>query len=227
MTNITRKFVSTNAVNVEADGSFSGYASVFDVVDLGEEQVAPGAFKDCLKAKGAKGIRMLFQHDPDAPIGHWTRVEEDRYGLAVSGVIDTNIEKGREVLSMLRTGALDGLSIGFKAVETNADPHSGVRRIIKADLWEISIVTFPMLPQARVHDVKSSGRWPSKRTFERWLVRDAGFTRRQAHTIIAKGYNGLCTARDAGSSATTAEAANAANADLAKVIYRAASKLTS
>ena len=222
MTKLTQKFVAANALKVDADGSFSGYASVFDIIDLGEEMVAPGAFSECLKRKGAKGIRMLFQHDPDKPIGHWTAIKEDAYGLAVTGVIDHNVEKGREVLSMLRTGALDGLSIGFKTVEAAEDPHTGARRITKADLWEISIVTFPMLPQARVHDVKSSAGLPSKRTFERWLVRDAGFTRRQARTVMTKGYSGLSTERDAG----TGTIANEVMVnDLAKIIRRAASQI--
>jgi len=223
MTELTRKFVSTNALSIQEDGRFSGYASVFDIVDLGEEVVAPGAFKDCLEEKGAAGIRMLFQHDPNEPIGYWISIREDAYGLAVKGVIDVNVEKGREVLSMLRTGALDGLSIGFKAIEAATDRRTGVRHITKADLWEISVVTFPMLPQARVHDVNSSSSLPSKRSLERWLVRDAGFTRRQARTIITKGYNGLSTARDAGTGAIKPEAKGA---DLVAVMRKAASKMT-
>ncbi|MEL6919587.1 MAG: HK97 family phage prohead protease [Pseudomonadota bacterium] len=192
------KFADTSNIVAESNGTFSGYASVFNVADLGDEIVAPGAFAKSIAAKGARGIRMLFQHDPDQPIGHWTDICEDGYGLAVKGVIDTNVERGREVLSLLRSGSLDGLSIGFKTLEAHADRTSGVRTITKADLWEISVVTFPMLPQARVNDVKSSSGLPSKRTFERWLVRDAGFSRSQARTIITKGYRDLHAARDAG-----------------------------
>ena len=54
----------------------------------------------------------------------------------------------------MRAGALDGLSIGFRTVKGRTDPTSGVRRLDKIDLWEISIVTFPMLPEARVSTVK-------------------------------------------------------------------------
>ncbi|MEM1376193.1 MAG: HK97 family phage prohead protease [Pseudomonadota bacterium] len=205
---LNRKFADATNVIAAEDGTFSGYASVFNLPDLGDEMVAPGAFSQSLRTKGVERIRMLFQHDPDQPIGHWTDIREDQYGLAVKGVIDTNVERGREVLSLLRTGSLDGLSIGFKTVEARPDAATGTRLITKADLWEISVVTFPMLPQARVSDVKSARALPTTRTFERWLVREAGFSRSQARTIITKGYQGLNTARDAGGRAHLNEPQN-------------------
>ena len=98
---------------------------------------------------------MLFQHDPAAPIGVWRELREDARGLFVRGRLTTDVAKGREVLALMRAGAIDGLSIGFRTVRGKTDAKSGVRSLIEIDLWEISVVTFPMLPAARVSSVKS------------------------------------------------------------------------
>ncbi len=55
----------------------------------------------------------------------------------------------------MRDGALDGLSIGFRTVRSRTEAKGGLRRILEADLWEISVVTFPMLPGARIAQVKA------------------------------------------------------------------------
>jgi hypothetical protein len=148
------KSVACDLKAVEADGSFAGYASRFNVVDLGRDLVLPGAFRDSLARRGARGIKMLFQHDPAEPIGVWLEVREDAHGLFARGRILPEVARGREVLALMRAGALDGLSIGFRTVEGRTDPKSGVRRLSRVDLWEISVVTFPMLPEARVSAVK-------------------------------------------------------------------------
>ena len=149
------KSVACDLKAVEADGSFSGYASRFNVVDLGRDLVLPGAFAESVARRGARGIKMLFQHDPAEPIGVWLEVREDAHGLFARGRILPEVERGREVLALMRAGAIDGLSIGFRAVEGRADPKSGVRKLSRIDLWEISVVTFPMLPEARVSAVKN------------------------------------------------------------------------
>ncbi len=97
---------------------------------------------------------MLFQHDPAQPIGVWTDVIEDARGLYVRGCLTTGVARASEIHALLRAGALDGLSIGFRA-SARRDARSGVRRLARIDLWEISIVTFPLLPQARVTRVKA------------------------------------------------------------------------
>jgi hypothetical protein len=129
---------------------FQGYASLFDVVDLGRDVVLRGAFAESLARRGTSGVRMLWQHDPAEPIGAWHVLREDARGLFVRGGLNLGVARGREVFSLLRQGALDGLSIGFKAVGARTEPRSGIRRLSKIDLWEISLVTFPLLPQARV-----------------------------------------------------------------------------
>ena len=141
--------------NVSADGQFSGYATLFGKVDMGQDKVEQGAFQRSLQRRSANDIRMLFQHDPCEPIGVWSEIREDSRGLFVKGRIVIDTIKGAEVLSLMRAGAIDGLSIGFKTRKSRTDRKSGIRSIVEADLWEISIVTFPMLPQARVQQVKS------------------------------------------------------------------------
>jgi HK97 family phage prohead protease len=193
-----RKFVGLVLDAVEPDGVFSGYASLFGAVDLGKDVVDKGAFAASLKARGAAGIRMLFQHDPAEPIGVWTDIREDARGLFVRGRLTKEVARAREVLSLMRGGALDGLSIGFRAVKAKNDPKSGVRRILEADLWEISVVTFPMLPDARIDTVKGRGRrLPTTREFESWLTRDAGLTRGEARAVITRGFASLVRGRDA------------------------------
>lgn len=181
------------------DGTFEGYASLFETEDMGRDVVVRGAFAESLRAKGAAGIKMLFQHDPAEPIGVWEEIREDTRGLYVRGRLMSAVAKSREVLSLMRAGALDGLSIGFKAQRTQRDARSGVRRILKLDLWEISVVTFPMLPQARVAAVKGApfAGALTERGFERWLTRDAGLTRSEARALARGGLKELKALRDA------------------------------
>lgn len=195
------KFIALDFSAAERDGAFAGYASLFNSEDLSHDVVAPGAFRETLAARGAAGIRMLFQHDAYQPIGVWTEVREDSRGLYVKGQLTLDVAKARETLSLMRAGALDGLSIGFKAKKFRRNPRTGVRRLESVDLWEISVVTFPMLPGARVSHVKAApfqGNVPTEREFERWLTRDAGFTRSEARAVLRSGLKGLEALRDAG-----------------------------
>jgi HK97 family phage prohead protease len=191
-----RKFVDMTIDAVDRDGTFSGYASLFGKADLARDVVERGAFSRALRERGAAGVRMLFQHDPAEPIGTWLELREDERGLFVRGRLTRGVERAQEVLELLRTGALDGLSIGFRTVKARKDARTGLRRIVEADLWEISIVTFPMLPEARIRTVKA-GHLPTVRQFERWLTRDAKLTRGEARTVIARGFSTLVRERDA------------------------------
>lgn len=154
---IEKKFAGVAIERVDLDGSFSGYASLFGEVDLGKDVIAPGAFAASIRKRSVSGIRMLWQHDANEPIGIWTLIKEDGRGLYVEGRLTTGVHRSREVLELMRAGAIDGLSIGFRTVRAKAD-GTGVRRILEADLWEISVVTFPMLPSARVGQVKTLHR---------------------------------------------------------------------
>jgi uncharacterized protein len=127
-----------------------GYASLFDRMDLGRDIVMKGAFARSLQHKGPRHIRMLWQHDPSEPIGYWTDMDEDRKGLHVKGYLLPDIQRGRELATLVRKGAIDGLSIGFRTVKARRDPQARLRRLAEIDLWEISLVTFPLLPGARL-----------------------------------------------------------------------------
>ncbi len=114
---------------------------------------------------------MLWQHDPNQPIGTWTEVREDKRGLYVEGKLAKGVAKASEVLELMRSGAIDGLSIGFKTIKAKAD-GGGIRHIHEADLWEISVVTFPMLPSARVR----AGEEPGWRHAGQGLLKPAANT---------------------------------------------------
>ena len=103
---------------------------------------------------GAAGVKMLWQHDQSEPIGTWLSVTEDSRGLRVRGKLDLAVARAREALALLKSGALDGLSIGFRTEKSTRHVATGARLLQKIDLWEISLVTFPMVPRARVTSVK-------------------------------------------------------------------------
>lgn len=151
---IETKLVRFDAEAGARDGVIEGYASVFGVTDQAGDVVAPDAFARSLAMRDAACVRMLWQHDPNAPIGVWERIGTDAHGLFARGRILGNVTRGREALSLLRAGAIDGLSIGFKTIRSRIDDRTGVRTLLEIDLWEISIVTFPMNEAARVAGVK-------------------------------------------------------------------------
>lgn len=140
----------------EADGTFEGYASVFSFMDLGRDVVMPGAFLETLARKGISGVRLLYQHDPARPIGRWKAMEEDAHGLFVRGQLDLALPKARAALAAMKSGALNGLSIGYRTKAERVDRETGLRRLDVIDLWEVSLVTAPLNPKARVLRVKTA-----------------------------------------------------------------------
>jgi uncharacterized protein len=144
------KLLAKAPTAVAADGIFEGYASLFGIADPGKDVVMPGAFADSLAKRGASGVRLLWRHDPAEPLGGWLAIEEDRRGLFVRGRLDLAVHRAREIHALMREGAVDGLSIGFRVERARVERPTGLRRLEALDLWEISVVTFPMLPGARV-----------------------------------------------------------------------------
>jgi len=173
-------------------GSFEGYASVFDVLDLGMDVVAKGAFSKSLGS--GRRVKMLWQHSMADPIGVWDEVREDDRGLFVKGRLLKDVQKGRETMALLRAGAIDGMSIGYRTIEAMAEAGGRVRKLLEIELHEISIVTNPMLPSATVTAVKSI---TTEREFEAFL-RDAGYSRKEATALTLHGFRGLNNLRDAG-----------------------------
>lgn len=124
-----------------------GYASLWGVADLNGDVTARGVFADSLAKTGAGGVRMLHQHESRAVVGVWDRMVEDERGLWVEGRIEDWSAEARYAAALTRAGALDGLSIGFRAMKARRDGR--MRVLSAAELWEVSLVTFPMLPAAR------------------------------------------------------------------------------
>jgi HK97 family phage prohead protease len=135
---------------IDAEGRFAGYASRFGVLDDGGDIVMGGAFRRSLGKRGQSRIRMLFQHDPKEPIGIWERLVEDGFGLWAEGRLVPEVPRAEALRRLIARGAIDGLSIGFRTVRATREPQSGHRRLWQIDLWEISIVTFPMMDGARI-----------------------------------------------------------------------------
>jgi HK97 family phage prohead protease len=152
LTGLEHKFAAIGDTRAVDDGiEIAGYASLFGKPDRGGDVVAPGAYAKSLAALAANGgrVKMLWQHDPVRPIGVWDDVREDARGLYVKGRILTDVETGREAARLIRAGAIDGLSIGYRTLRaTKTD--KGRRLLQELELWEVSLVTFPMLPSARI-----------------------------------------------------------------------------
>lgn len=132
-----------------------GYAAVFGSTDLSGDRVVPGAFGSKLIPAAKAPVRMLYQHQAETPIGRWTEIREDARGLYVRGQLFLDTDQGREAHRLIAGGALDGLSIGFKTKKARAGREG--RMLTSIDLWEISVVTFPMSPEARITRVSAAG----------------------------------------------------------------------
>lgn len=139
------------SVVVEAGLAIQGYASLWGLADLNGDVIAKGAFAESLKRTGAGGVRMLHQHENRAVVGVWDEIVEDDRGLFVRGRIADWSAEARYAQALSRAGALDGLSIGFRAAKARRDGR--LRVLSGVELWEISLVTFPMLPSARFKPV--------------------------------------------------------------------------
>jgi HK97 family phage prohead protease len=140
-----------DALQVRKGAEIAGYASLFGNCDQGGDIVEKGAYAASLKRLDAAGrrVRMLWQHDPTEPIGIWDEVREDARGLFVKGRLLKDVARAREAAALIEAGAIDGLSIGYRTVRATKDGQ-GRRLLSEVELWEVSLVTFPMLPEARI-----------------------------------------------------------------------------
>ncbi|MFQ5622343.1 MAG: HK97 family phage prohead protease [Paracoccaceae bacterium] len=147
-------------IGLDDDAEIAGYASVFGAADRSGDVVQKGAYAASLKQFSAvgSGVKMLWQHDPAQPIGFWSEVREDAKGLFVRGRILEEVQAGREALALVRAGAIEGLSIGYRTVRA-AKADDGQRHLHEIELWEVSLVTFPMLPEARVQPSGDADDW--------------------------------------------------------------------
>jgi len=180
------------------DGTFEGYGSVFDVMDSYRDVVMPGAFAKTIDAHAGKNSMpaLLWQHSPGEPIGIWESMAEDKHGLKMNGRLALDVQRGREAYSLLKMGAVKGLSIGYSVPKDGSkfDKEAGINYLSEVDLWETSLVTFPANMEAQITEVRSAledGIYPGVRAFTDWLMRDAGFSKEDAIYITRHGYKPL------------------------------------
>ena len=128
---------------------FAGYAAVFGHPDRGGDVVKQGAFARALKGR-AGAVPLLWQHEPGRPIGRIEYLKEDKRGLRVIGRLSEGAA-GREAAALLKDGAVGGLSFGYRVREAHGELPRELRDL---ELVEVSLVTFPMQPKARVHAVE-------------------------------------------------------------------------
>lgn len=141
-------------------GEFSGYAVIWGERNGHGEIVKRGAFKTSLDQHRAAGTRpvMLWSHDTADIIGVWHEVREDDRGLFVRGQLIMTTTRGREAYDLLKAGALNGLSIGFRTFKGGETRQNGTRILTGIDVREISLVGMPSAPNARVTSIRSHGR---------------------------------------------------------------------
>lgn len=150
MKTIIKQYTSSD--QCQNRGKIAGYASIFDVVDHQRDWIAKGAFTKTLRAwkLSGKTPKMLWQHNPKQPIGVWTYLQEDKSGLYVEGRLIQGVPQADEAYLLMKEGALDGLSIGFRTLKAIQDKERKARVLLDIDLVEISLVTFSANARASV-----------------------------------------------------------------------------
>lgn len=142
---------------IDEAGKFTGWASMYDKVDLGGDVIRRGAFTKTLSETDS--VPILWMHDSrEAPIGSGKLIDMQR-GLKVEGQFDMEDPLAVRAYKKLKAGFMKGLSIGFTAVKDKISDN--VRELLEVKLWEISVVTFPMLPSAQVTSVKNEALEPT------------------------------------------------------------------
>jgi len=185
----------TFAVDGTDERKFSGYANTFNHKDRAGDITQLGAFQKSIAKHAEAGtkVKMLAHHDTTRPIGVWTSMREDDKGLYVEGRLTKGVRDADEAYALLKDGALDAMSIGYRVVHEEYDRKSGANLLHEIDLHEISLVAIPANQESVVTAVKSDH---DIRSLEK-VLRDAGVSRKDAKAILAKGFSGIDEARDA------------------------------
>ena len=148
---LTKDFKFTVEDADDEKGAFTGYLSIFNVVDSYGDMVVPGAFKRTLKNK--QQFPLLWSHNITEPIGIFTGKEDER-GLHIQGQLNLDVWRGREARALMKQGAVDGLSIGYQVVKEGVDKETNARLLKEINLWEGSVCVFQACPEAVVDGVK-------------------------------------------------------------------------
>lgn len=176
------------ALEVKSEGgddeflTISGYGAVFGNTDSHGDIIEKGAFFESIKGRKPK---MLWQHDPDQPIGVWDEMHEDENGLYMKGRIIKGTTRGGDAAKLIEKGAIEGLSIGFRVQDHKM--RDGGRVLTKVSLWETSVVTFPSNELANVYAMKSADM--TKRDLER-VFKDLGYSNTEAKAMAGGAWSG-------------------------------------
>jgi len=160
------------------DGAFSGYGSVWNVTDRQNDRMRKGAFTEIVKNADGRVV-MLWQHDTQRPIAT-AAVSQDDYGLKFDGKLILADPQAVIAQAHMRAKSVRGVSIGFDTLESNRLPD-GVRELTSVRLWELSLVTFPALPEAQVQTVKSFSDCSDERELKNLLRERDGLSRSKSH----------------------------------------------
>jgi len=189
---LKQKATSLKVKQLTEDGTIEGYLNTFNHVDRIGDNTQKGAFtKSINKIKANNDVLpMLFGHDHTKVAGVWTEIKEDENGLWGKGQLNLDTQLGKELYSNIKMGAVKGISIGYFEVDTDYDSKTGAKLLKELDLIEASIVLLPCNEQSQVESVKTAieqGEQPSKTVVEKAL-REMGFSRKNAKTILSEGY---------------------------------------
>lgn len=175
--------------SISADGTFSGYGSVFGELDSYRDIMLPGAFTKSLQADFVaknRSVPMLWQHDARTPIGVYPTIQEDKVGLFLEGQVNMKVQQGREAHALMEQGALTGLSIGYNTITEEWDEENNLRKLHEVQLWEVSPVTFPAGDSARVASVKSIEDLATLSEVESYLRDACGLSRKEAVAFVSR-----------------------------------------
>jgi HK97 family phage prohead protease len=208
----------------DTPGSVEGYASVFGVRDSYNEVVMPGAFSDSLarhKREGSYPL-MLWQHDTYEPIGVWDDLSDDGKGLFAKGrlLVAQSVPEADKAYALLKAGAVRGMSIGYREIDVEPANNGEPTKLVKLDILEASIVSFPANRRANVEAVKSEQSWGKLEAFMRALrdgeprsikefediLREAGAPKSMAVQIASVGYAKAIRSESGGEEANPAVA---------------------
>ena len=178
--------LQTKFADLSAKGEFTGLASPYGNVDLQGDIVMPGAFDRSLAEHKSRGSTpaLLWHHRMDEPIGRIHGLTESQKGLEITGKLTLGVPRADDAYKLMSDGAL-GLSIGYQATDTG-EGTGGVRLLKQVDLHEVSAVSYPANPQAKITDFKSL----SKRELETKL-HDFGLSVRDARRLVSGGWSAL------------------------------------
>jgi len=169
---------------IDENGVFEGYGSVWGVEDWYRDVVVKNAFAKSLAAHKLKGSfpSMCWQHDPMKVVGVYEEMKEDDYGLYLRGrLLKDDVALAREAYALMKAKAVTGLSVGIRVSVDEYDRNTDVRTIKEAELWEVSLVTWPANDLARVESVKSI---KDVTGLERYLRDAGGLSRKEAKEVL-------------------------------------------